>query len=216
MTIDIQNINKYLNCELSASENLAEFEATVERYPWFSLYRILLLKAYKEQNDSRFAGELKTTALYARNRKILRDFLEKEIRPADIFVLEADVPIEHTPEKDSIPVEKNQDGIDLLMGFGNEYFSLDNDIAIGEPNSSEDELITKFIKENPRIVPKVSDQPDNTLPDGEAEEPASEILARIYLQQGLYNKAEACYRKLILIYPEKSIYFADLIEKIGK
>ncbi len=51
---------------------------------------------------------------------------------------------------------------------------------------------------------------------GSAGEPASETLARIYSDQGLYDRAIAVYEKLILLDPEKSAYFAALIDKLNQ
>ena len=42
----------------------------------------------------------------------------------------------------------------------------------------------------------------------------SETLARIYADQELYQRSVAIYEKLILLFPEKSAYFASLIEKV--
>ena len=50
----------------------------------------------------------------------------------------------------------------------------------------------------------------------EAEEPLTETLARIYLEQGYVDEAKDIYSKLSLRYPEKSVYFAALIEEIDK
>ena len=42
----------------------------------------------------------------------------------------------------------------------------------------------------------------------------TETLAQIYAEQGYYDQAKSIYSKLILAYPEKSAYFAALIQKI--
>ncbi len=44
----------------------------------------------------------------------------------------------------------------------------------------------------------------------------TETLARIYAQQELYDRANEVYEKLILLYPEKSAYFAALKKDIKK
>ena len=46
------------------------------------------------------------------------------------------------------------------------------------------------------------------------DEVVTEELAEIYLAQGLCDKAIAIYRKLSLLNPEKSVYFAELIGKL--
>lgn len=52
---------------------------------------------------------------------------------------------------------------------------------------------------------------ESVTDDGEI---ATEILAEIYLAQGLPDRAVEIYYKLSLKYPEKSAYFADLITGI--
>jgi len=49
----------------------------------------------------------------------------------------------------------------------------------------------------------------------EDQELISETLARIYLRQGHVDKAVDIYYKLSLKYPEKSTYFANLIDNIN-
>ena len=44
----------------------------------------------------------------------------------------------------------------------------------------------------------------------------TETLAQIYAEQGYFEQARDIYSKLILAYPERSAYFASLIEKIDK
>ena len=42
----------------------------------------------------------------------------------------------------------------------------------------------------------------------------TETLARIYAEQGYYEEAIKVYAKLILLYPEKSAYFATLVNEV--
>lgn len=82
---------------------------------------------------------------------------------------------------------------------------------------SKTEIIDKFIAENPQISrpkqefynPMVVAQTSVV----DKENIISETLATIYLNQGYVEKAISVYQKLSLKNPEKSVYFAELIEK---
>jgi len=81
------------------------------------------------------------------------------------------------------------------------------------------DLIDKFIKEEPKIVPKPTffdplDSARHSLMDNESV--VSETLAEIYYKQGNLSKAIKIYKKLSLVNPQKSSYFAAQIEKIQK
>lgn len=62
-----------------------------------------------------------------------------------------------------------------------------------------------------------TDVPPAVAEDVDADKTmVSETLAEIYVQQELYKRAIEIYEKLILLFPEKSAYFALLIEKLKK
>lgn len=79
-------------------------------------------------------------------------------------------------------------------------------------------LITQFTQNPPKMIflPERHDASINfeTNPNDERFEPISETLAIIYAEQGYTGKAVKMFKKLGLLFPEKSSYFADQIKKI--
>jgi hypothetical protein len=79
------------------------------------------------------------------------------------------------------------------------------------------ELIDKFIKTNPKILPgknvtsNVDIKESTTLDKNEL---MTETLAKVYLEQKKYKKAIQAYKILSLKYPEKSGFFADRIKAV--
>lgn len=83
--------------------------------------------------------------------------------------------------------------------------------------TSED-IIDRFLStEHHRIVAEEGEPDAEIVVQAEFDDEddcVSEELAEVYLAQGLKDMAKETYRKLSLVNPEKSIYFAGLIEKI--
>ncbi|GEM_PF-824633 len=99
--------------------------------------------------------------------------------------------------------------------------SAENSQAIEfDSNKKEDQLIKKFLIEDPQhIKPNhpLNDQDNVDMLVERASKDAgivTETLAAIYYQQKQYEKALKAYDDLRLKFPNKSAYFADLHEKI--
>ena len=80
------------------------------------------------------------------------------------------------------------------------------------------DIVDKFLRsEHHRIVAEEGEVEQEVVTSAELDDEddlVSEELAEVYLSQGLKDMAIETYRKLSLLNPEKSIYFAEIISRI--
>jgi len=70
--MDISNINGLFREPAQlASGHVAELRQLVQEYPWCSSFQVMLAKALKEAGEPGFDKQLKKTAVYASDRKVL-------------------------------------------------------------------------------------------------------------------------------------------------
>ncbi len=141
--------------------------------------------------------------------------IEQEVELDDVIL----VPIEKSSE---IPVKPDEPILSDPVEAENSTVRIEEiplpATEVSLPRKSKLEIIDQFIEKAPRITRSRSDffNPHDYARNStiDREDIVSETLASIYYKQGNIDKAIKIYEKLSLRYPDKSSYFATLIEKI--
>lgn len=127
-----------------------------------------------------------------------------------------------TEEIPGLSLEENED-LKASTEAGKQNFhhwisKLGGDSNIEKSPFKKHEIIESFIHSDVGVIRADKEtRLEGDVSKSSAEEHEgfmTDTLARIYVKQGLYNKAIYAYDKLCLKYPEKSIYFASQIEEI--
>ena len=136
---------------------------------------------------------------------------------SDNIVNEIEETKAESKKSDEIEVHSVSDATDLLEDVENDFDdspkSFNDWLRKGEKNTDAKAKKEYLTFEKPKINffnPQSSAKKSIT----KKNLPVSETLAKVFESQGNYPLAISTYEQLILIFPEKKIFFADQIEKI--
>lgn len=197
------------------AESALLLESLTREFPYCQPAQALYLRNLYQEGDLRFNQQLKIAALYAPDRKHLYEMIRRS-EIAGIHTSAAGKPGE--PEM-ARQVEKVLPLIEpdlVTFDYHEEKPETLPETPFSKPAA---DLIDQFIRNagtrTIRADLESSSKEDLSLDSlREDDEMLTETLAKIYIQQGYYQKALQSYEKLSLKFPEKSIYFATQIEMI--
>ena len=202
--------------------NMDELLGVVSIYPWYAGARMELCgRLAKDGNLSE--QQLSQAALYVGSRRILFELMQvghkADYSDSAVSALPKTVAGEGKPDTAGSatgPAAQNSgeelpDGLQntaqqearRIFVVGGDYFS---SAQYKEVRHADDNIFSGFATSE-------REELNGELPE-EGFDFCTETLAQIYAEQGYIDEAKQIYSKLSLRYPEKSVYFASLIEKL--
>ena len=181
---------------------LEELSSAVSLYPWYAGARMELCRRMANAG-ALSESQIAETALHLGARKKIAALLQ-EGRTADCSDKDARRLVETF-----IPEPEPQAPAPRIVVVGGDYFSQDQ---YEDARKDGDNIFSRFA-----VKAREEGYLDETDAETAEKEPLdTETLAQIYLEQGYPQEAIDIYSRLSLRYPEKSVYFAALIDEINK
>jgi hypothetical protein len=188
------------------SLTMDELAGVVHLYPWFASARKELcsrmsrlggddwgISQYAE--EALYIGDRRKVAALVRNGR-KADYADKDVARILRSYIAPD-PEPETPEEPGREVHV----------VGGDYFS---QAQYNGVRQSGDNIFTRFA-----VKPRSDGGKDERTGADIADRYATETLAQIFAEQGCVEEARRIYSRLLLENPEKSAYFAALIDKLN-
>ena len=175
---------------------LEELTGVIETYPWFAGAHLELCRRMWEMGaGSGETGQYATEALYIPDRGILSLMMREKADHKDRNI------------KIPVPAQPVQENRTVYVNVGGDYFSREQYESVKQGSDNVFSRMAGKIREE-------RTQAESPSRSSGPEDFATETLARIYLEQDRPEQAKRIYSRLVLEFPEKSAYFAALIEKL--
>ena len=213
----IRNPNKIIK------KDLLELNILCEKYSYCASLHKLRLKALQKVESEKYNNELKMTAAISGNRTLLFEYISEN---------SSKLKKNQSKKITTKPKEILQLGKPLKFDISekhsfNEWLKLTNIKPIYRNNNLNERIKIKPIEKSNKILDLIK-IPKNINPKKELFSQTydalesltenkilmTETLAKVYLEQGHYEKAITAYEILSLKYPQKSSLFANQIKAI--
>ena len=184
---------------------LDELAGVVNLYPWYGAARVELCRRMARMGEDWGEDQYAAEALYVPDRGKLA-VLVRKARTVDCSDKDLTTLLSSylEPSAGNVPETPMRE----VRVVGGDYFS---QAQYDNVRQSGDSIFSRFAGKAGRNTP-----PEDMSGSEMANRFATETLARIFEEQGRTEEARRIYSRLILEIPEKSAYFASLIENLDK
>tara|TARA_B110000971_G_scaffold131129_1_gene134177 strand:+ start:4799 stop:5500 length:702 start_codon:yes stop_codon:yes gene_type:complete len=210
-------------------KHLLELDLLCDEHPYCASLHKIRLKALKLNQSDRYNKELKHTAALSGNRRLLFEYITQTVKQTNVkeVLIPKTEAINETPEK-KLRLGKPLDFNPSETHSFSEWLKLAKVTPINRKEAPLETAPLKPIEKTDKIVEFIAKTVKKARPKKEFFSPSAmakesllenksimtETLAKVYLEQGHYNKAITAYEILSLKYPQKSGLFADQIKAI--
>ena len=206
-------------------EDLLGLNNLCQEYPYCTSLHKLRLKALKQAGSKKYNNELKMTAAISGDRTLLFKYITQ-----NYFTFHKNEVIKKiiTKPKEILQLGKPLKFDESEKHSFNEWLKLTDFKPIDRKDNLDETTELKPTEKTTKIVNFIKESKNKELPKKEFFSPTNtalesltennnlmtETLAKVYLEQGHYEKAITAYEILSLKYPQKSSLFANQIKAI--
>ena len=212
-----KNILNYINNPQNISNvDVKNIDKILSHHPYFQIGQLLLAKGLLNIDSIRYNRQLRKAAIYSFDRKkLFRLITLNNSKDNKYRVIEKN---ESKSTNQELKISKN------LQFEENENYSFSDWLKLLKTKKikrKEQKITENFLQKKPNISSPINKDffnASNTAKESLIEDTnlVTPTLAKVYQEQGHYEKAISTYKKLILKYPEKNSLFASQIKLINK